>query len=287
MAMNDSVPPFTEVFNTYGERLTNAQLLARYGFLLDGNEHDLLDWSVREMSDVVPFLIRGVRNGLRVRSRSVDEEVHATSEGAFDDDAVNSAIVEKRREKSVNDLVPLEDEAVATASVSARSALSTAPAMNRQSRGNGPGQVVLDRLQEIFVAWPGGESACSDSTLIYIPDCGFARQESKLLAEEYAKEGKRYRYRPDSGPSSIAGFEFSRGAPVEDIAKTYCVSARAIAIPTASFLLHFSTGAKCALRVRSGINANLDVSHSVFASRLLFKICAHFYFILEAKPLRR
>ncbi|KAI1787716.1 SET domain-containing protein [Ganoderma leucocontextum] len=35
-----SVPPGTEVFNTYGATLGNAALLARYGFVLDGAETD-------------------------------------------------------------------------------------------------------------------------------------------------------------------------------------------------------------------------------------------------------
>lgn len=35
--------PWTaEVFNTYGDRLTNAQLVARYGFALDGNDNDVV-----------------------------------------------------------------------------------------------------------------------------------------------------------------------------------------------------------------------------------------------------
>jgi SET domain-containing protein 6 len=38
-----------EVFNTYGARLRNAQLLARYGFMLDGNEHDVVSWDLAEL----------------------------------------------------------------------------------------------------------------------------------------------------------------------------------------------------------------------------------------------
>ncbi|KAH8093737.1 SET domain-containing protein, partial [Cristinia sonorae] len=50
MASNLYIPPFTEVFNTYGEDLTNAQLLARYGFMVsDGNEHDVVSWELEEL----------------------------------------------------------------------------------------------------------------------------------------------------------------------------------------------------------------------------------------------
>lgn len=40
-----------EVYNTYGSQLTNAQLLARYGFILEGNEWDVISWSRGELPD--------------------------------------------------------------------------------------------------------------------------------------------------------------------------------------------------------------------------------------------
>jgi hypothetical protein len=40
MVSNAPVGAGEEVFNTYGDGLSNAQLLVRYGFALDGNEHD-------------------------------------------------------------------------------------------------------------------------------------------------------------------------------------------------------------------------------------------------------
>ncbi|KAF8870889.1 hypothetical protein BD779DRAFT_508069 [Infundibulicybe gibba] len=49
MVTNSIIPPFTEVFNTYGENMSNAQLLSRYGFIIDGNEHDYLAWDVEEI----------------------------------------------------------------------------------------------------------------------------------------------------------------------------------------------------------------------------------------------
>lgn len=46
MVSNTPIIPDTEVFNTYGETLTNAQLLAQYGFILDGNDNDHLSWDI-------------------------------------------------------------------------------------------------------------------------------------------------------------------------------------------------------------------------------------------------
>lgn len=40
MSVASPIPPQTEVYNTYGAHLSNAQLLAQYGFLLDSNEND-------------------------------------------------------------------------------------------------------------------------------------------------------------------------------------------------------------------------------------------------------
>lgn len=50
MITNAEILPQEEVFNTYGERLTNAELLAQYGFMLDGNENDAITWSAHELA---------------------------------------------------------------------------------------------------------------------------------------------------------------------------------------------------------------------------------------------
>ncbi|EKM50379.1 uncharacterized protein PHACADRAFT_152301 [Phanerochaete carnosa HHB-10118-sp] len=49
MVSNRLIPAGEEVFNTYGEQLTNAQLLARYGFALDGNENDIVGFEWADM----------------------------------------------------------------------------------------------------------------------------------------------------------------------------------------------------------------------------------------------
>ncbi|KAG9225375.1 hypothetical protein PLEOSDRAFT_172149 [Pleurotus ostreatus PC15] len=51
MVANVPIPPHSEVFNTYGETLSNAALLARYGFVLDVNENDCITWSMEELID--------------------------------------------------------------------------------------------------------------------------------------------------------------------------------------------------------------------------------------------
>jgi len=46
MVSNLPIMAGTEVFNTYGERLSNASLLVRYGFMIDGNEWDSVHWTI-------------------------------------------------------------------------------------------------------------------------------------------------------------------------------------------------------------------------------------------------
>lgn len=55
MVSNAPISPHTEVFNTYGASLSNAQLLARYGFALEANEHDIISWTLSEL----PFRLPG------------------------------------------------------------------------------------------------------------------------------------------------------------------------------------------------------------------------------------
>lgn len=40
-----------EIFNTYGASLSNAELLVRYGFMLDANDNDVLTWTTQEIWD--------------------------------------------------------------------------------------------------------------------------------------------------------------------------------------------------------------------------------------------
>ena len=49
MVSNAPIAGGAEAFNTYGSGLGNAALLARYGFMLDGNEHDVVRWTAAEV----------------------------------------------------------------------------------------------------------------------------------------------------------------------------------------------------------------------------------------------
>ncbi|KAJ7069363.1 SET domain-containing protein [Mycena amicta] len=49
MVSNRPIPANSEIFNTYGETLTNAQLLIQYGFILDVNDNDCLTWTSSEL----------------------------------------------------------------------------------------------------------------------------------------------------------------------------------------------------------------------------------------------
>ena len=51
MVVNAAITPGSEIFNTYGSKLTNAELLVRYGFILDANDNDILTWTVEEILD--------------------------------------------------------------------------------------------------------------------------------------------------------------------------------------------------------------------------------------------
>ena len=63
MVSNSPILPNSEVFNTYGDNLSNAQLLVRYGFVLDVNENDCLTWELKELSDFMDeFLLREAQN---------------------------------------------------------------------------------------------------------------------------------------------------------------------------------------------------------------------------------
>jgi hypothetical protein len=51
MVANAPVAPGAEIFNTYGASLTNAELLVRYGFMLEANDNDRLTWTIEEIRD--------------------------------------------------------------------------------------------------------------------------------------------------------------------------------------------------------------------------------------------
>ena len=48
-----AILPGSEVYNTYGDKLGNAQLLVQYGFLLEGNDHDRITFDGEELEELV------------------------------------------------------------------------------------------------------------------------------------------------------------------------------------------------------------------------------------------
>jgi len=61
MVVNAAVAPDGEVFNTYGAKLTNAELLVRYAFMLDSNDNDILTWTMEEVWDAADSALTDVR----------------------------------------------------------------------------------------------------------------------------------------------------------------------------------------------------------------------------------
>ncbi|KAF8705418.1 hypothetical protein RHS03_05409, partial [Rhizoctonia solani] len=49
MVMNAPVSTGDEIFNSYDTSLPNSTLLARYGFILEGNEHDYVSWDTTHL----------------------------------------------------------------------------------------------------------------------------------------------------------------------------------------------------------------------------------------------
>jgi hypothetical protein len=47
---NTEIPPHVEVFNTYGDKLSNAELLMQYGFILDPNDNDKVYFDLVEVA---------------------------------------------------------------------------------------------------------------------------------------------------------------------------------------------------------------------------------------------
>ena len=47
------IVPGSEVYNTYGDKLGNGQLLVHYGFLLEGNEHDRITFDSEDLDGLV------------------------------------------------------------------------------------------------------------------------------------------------------------------------------------------------------------------------------------------
>ncbi|CAE6401786.1 unnamed protein product [Rhizoctonia solani] len=53
MVMNAPISAGDEIFNSYDTNMSNSTLLARYGFILEGNEHDYVSWDATRLPSSV------------------------------------------------------------------------------------------------------------------------------------------------------------------------------------------------------------------------------------------
>ncbi|KAF8058775.1 hypothetical protein FPV67DRAFT_1428229 [Lyophyllum atratum] len=92
MVSNAPVSPNEEIFNTYGETLTNAQLLVQYGFVLDVNDNDRLCWDFIEVYTCCTELAKdGILNPLEVEaswSAAIRSVAHHQALGRFADSSL-------------------------------------------------------------------------------------------------------------------------------------------------------------------------------------------------------
>lgn len=181
MMANASVPPFTEVFNTYGEYLTNAQLLVRYGFALDGNDNDIISWGLRELLHFASVIMRNLDEA---DERCCDEELSST------DRDIGSEI-------SKEEVTNIEGAAAAAASyerqdiphyhLGGEAAYGTKGAdMNDEDQvvKLTLGHILLERLLEVVDLWTCGASAWESSMLVYLPN----GQGKQCTADSYGED---------------------------------------------------------------------------------------------------
>ncbi|KAJ3576494.1 hypothetical protein NP233_g392 [Leucocoprinus birnbaumii] len=64
MVSNADIAPNEEIFNTYGEKLSNAELLIQYGFILDSNESDVVHFDLAEITSLFASTPNGAVNPL-------------------------------------------------------------------------------------------------------------------------------------------------------------------------------------------------------------------------------
>lgn len=64
MVVNATISSGEEIFNTYGDKLTNAELLLRYGFALDVNENNVVSWTVPQALEVAAKSLAEVNHDL-------------------------------------------------------------------------------------------------------------------------------------------------------------------------------------------------------------------------------
>ena len=157
MVTNESVPPFSEIFNTYGEHLSNAQLLVRYGFLLDDNENDTISWNAQGLYHFAEnFLTCPVSDNKydtrpTCKDHSQFSDLCGVSETMIRTDSCGRQILHA---SYVKGLLRLAGNDIGEDQASKINFIET----------------LLDRLWAVLDQWICGHSSWADSNLVYFPN---------------------------------------------------------------------------------------------------------------------
>lgn len=164
MVANAAIPPHTEVFNVYNDRLTNAQLLTHYGFILDSNENDVIAWELRPLCLEVPSLISRLcfendGEGAAHRSEMSDigeiEQRSGDRHGGF---GIGTG-------GNVNEMFG----GAALRDPSAKGPVLEGRSEARENDLNVGTQAFMDHLLEVVAAWPHSGGIWKSSMLVYDP----------------------------------------------------------------------------------------------------------------------
>ncbi|KAL5531645.1 hypothetical protein ACEPAG_4522 [Sanghuangporus baumii] len=158
MVTNAPILPFTQVFNTYGEHLTNAQLLVRYGFVLDVNENDVLAWNYSNLC----YFADSFGSSTDIVEKHDDGSCTSQSR------APASNILEGMASE-----VRATNECLGTSHFRLK---HEDPTRQQTSTDQGNtvsvptlGQFLLQRLEEVLELWDCENATFADSDLIYLP----------------------------------------------------------------------------------------------------------------------
>lgn len=147
MVTRAPILPFSEVFNTYGEHLTNAQLLAHYGFVLDVNENDVTSWDDASLCRFAEILHDSTVVGEDTQDPSKSKNAsHGHPESPY---------------------LHLRKEA----------AVQQCDTNHRNTDGVAFGRMLLRRLVGILELWDREEGRFSGSDLVYLPSIAVTDSE--------------------------------------------------------------------------------------------------------------
>jgi hypothetical protein len=164
MVTNLPVEAGEEVFNTYGEHLSNAELLACYGFMLDENENDVVRWKLADL----PW--RGSHGSmLEMPNRSLPRDISPSGgkqgETVFtSDDPGHSWRCDPEKEVSDEERAPKRRRILAQGSEEGLAPASDLPGTNVQGLHHAK---TLDLLTLLVRQWPHA-TAWDASDLVFV-----------------------------------------------------------------------------------------------------------------------